>query len=109
MATIKTKLTSGRTIGMNEGIVGLTMTGEFELFEGYDGRLRTEGQHNLSREERVDIADRMIKRWMAAKAFWQGSNSSKHEFVPSKHHHFCDQCGYSRNEPLKHPQPERTA
>jgi hypothetical protein len=55
------KLKSGREVYANQGIFGLSP--ELDLSEGYDGH----PSYDLSKEDKLEIAEMMIARWYAFK------------------------------------------
>jgi hypothetical protein len=75
------RLKSGRTVYANCGILGLRINGTFEVCEasgysppvshGYDGDVNwpirdwmdTDPQSDLTADDMIEIADRMIARW----------------------------------------------
>lgn len=54
-------LKSGKEIDANKDIIGLSPEGE--LYEGYDGYM--DMGEIFSRQDKLDIADHMIRRWEA--------------------------------------------
>ena len=64
------ELSTGRKIGANCHILGLTAFGNLSLSEGYDGcieredgRLFWEDDNKFTSVERMEIAEHMIQRW----------------------------------------------
>ena len=64
------KLSTGREIRANHGIIGISLTEDDEpLAEGYDGHFYTNDPYAMGDEppwthaERRELADRMIDRW----------------------------------------------
>jgi len=57
---------SGKVVYANRGIIGLSMPGEYgwEISEGYDGRIDID---ELSKQERIELADYMITLWQRFK------------------------------------------
>jgi hypothetical protein len=62
---------SGRTFNANCGIIGIDPDGD--ISEGYDGGIDVRADpekwtgSDLSQEERIELADYMIRRWEAFK------------------------------------------
>lgn len=62
------RLTSGREIYANRGILGLGLASDDTLYEGYDGHITDADEYDdgrLTPAERRQIADQMIARWQA--------------------------------------------
>jgi len=63
------KLSTGKEVYANNDIIGIGPELD-AIYEGYDGAIWTDDGrmtdhiHHLTRAERVEIADLMIKRWM---------------------------------------------
>ena len=64
------KLSTGKTIDPNNGIIGLTETKGFKIYEGYDGTYITEKEAideddiELTNEELKEIALYMSQLWL---------------------------------------------
>jgi len=61
---------TGREFVANFGIIGISPN--LEVYEGYDGHV-FDGPADLSEEERRELADHMIERWIA---FGKGATSA---------------------------------
>jgi hypothetical protein len=88
------KLSTGKEVDANCGIIGLGPAPEYTIGEGYDGHLEKYGDrkgwddeakptdpYSYTREEQIEIADIMIARWQefklsVASALREGSGKS---------------------------------